>query len=226
MIEHIINDVKDVNLVEIAPDGACYVMCVLAFLKRSKILSLQGYQNIVQLGTIFFYQIVNKEFTTNLLNMYSAEGLYDGQAPTSLTIEEKCDLIAQQGKDWCDGLKKCKSRKEKLKYTRMQLSNVWNEPIADLFMPAISMLLHIEIIIWRLSRTERNYELIVERKYGPGSADNVLDSCNAVLCRTSEDKSHFQLMLIPSQCNKVISTETFIKFNEDNDDVVEIIQIE
>ena len=158
MIEHIINDVKDLNLVEIAPHGACYVMCVLAFLERSKILSLQTYKDIHDIGKTFFYQIVNKEFTKTVLNMYIEEGLCDGQDETTLTIEDKCEWIASQGKEWCDGLEKCKSAKEKLKYTRMQLSNVWNEPIADLFMPAISMLLHIKIIVWRLSHRNRNYE--------------------------------------------------------------------
>lgn len=75
MVEHIIADVQDLSLVEIYPDGSCFLACVQQFLKRSRFSKFRTIAKggISKLGIMCLRALCQDVFVKELQEVYAEE---------------------------------------------------------------------------------------------------------------------------------------------------------
>ena len=193
MIEHIVNDVKDMTLIEIEPDGLCYVMCVLNFAKNSvfQVLRATGDGGIVKIGMMFFLALSKGSFVESLFKHYKHH--LSTSVPLLYTPFGRADVIKIANRIYQSADREPYKEREKL--LKLELGNMWNQPMAELFFPCMSIMLNIDIVIWGL-KTDNGYPRF-EVLYSFKPKESALCSCNLIWCTTMYNRAHFQLLLFP-----------------------------
>ena len=222
MAEHIVEQFENVKLVEIDPNGACFLNVVATFLKISNYHNLSdiGKEGWVYLGLmclkkmakdgalvtkmVTFYQ---KVLTMTNLVYSDAEGYHH----VTCSQSEICEMIMGDATGLLDEFKKEKRGSKRNSFVAARLSSLWDDKIAEHFFPIITMLLNIEILVWTLVKHEDEEKFKVLTRFDPNLGNpqkECIASCNILMCETSGRCSHFQLLAITKKdTRKVILIE-------------------
>ena len=196
MIEHVIRDDQDLKLLEIYPDGVCFLRCVSSFLEMTEVKSLQeaGQGGAAKLGMMCVCALSDEKQVKHLLKIYKKELHLEN-------TEEIGKSIVKEAKDLNETIhkEKPKSAKESEKFIEKKLCNIWNTMLAEWFQPMLCILLQISIVIWGLELfiNEREGGLLITGTYHPGGM--IFDTCNILWCLTNEGKPHFELLIRAAQ---------------------------
>lgn len=224
-MEHIPEQYENVTLVEIDPDGACYLNAVFTFLNTSVHHTLSHFSkgDYVYLGKLCLSKMQDKDFVIKMLELYWAQlsmselvWYDDGKHNMlELTLEDVQEIIAETSEKIMVEYGQT-PQEEQHYFMAVKLSSIWDEKISEFFFPVITLLLNIELLVWVLQTDSDSGgdRLIVTERFNPnvGSTAKCIDTCNVLICETKNRCSHYQLLVVtPKNLSKVIDLTNVTK---------------